>query len=487
MEQQKFVHECCECGALLSQEYHLKRHLIRVHRISRAKTVADKLATCKMVIKEHDRERHDHESSEESSSHKEILSSKVIKDTHRKHTTPMDDDSCKYKKHASDVAERNIRSQKAQLGPSTDKSMASMLHSDRVSLKKHVCCECGARFSRKDHLKRHLANVHCMSASKILKKEGVCKIVEQEIEMEEQIKDDLDPSTDKQQSEAGKGMDKERKTSEGRLCVICKKLFEKQSVLDDHMKTDHKNQKLKYVCCDCGAQVSKKDHLKRHLIMVHHFKDMTHIQEMLSSSEVIVVNTVPEDQLDLKEKETNKNSSKMYACNVCKVAFVKKENLDKHLKDKHGLKDVLPYVAGGRCCLICKQSFMLRKYLDNHMRTVHKDQVLKFVCCICSILLSREDHVKRHLKNLHQIKSQNEIENKLASCTVMMFEKGRESEDTVGESDYQVERSTANRVEESSYENEKEPELTSESDRKVCSSSDMDESSGSSDTEIYDE
>ncbi|XP_014665174.1 PREDICTED: zinc finger Y-chromosomal protein-like [Priapulus caudatus] len=393
-ERQTVKYECCDCGAQLTRHENLKRHLIKVHHIAVSKQVAEKLAFCReVVVKKAAIDAPTFESEVAARPVPNMLPGGTITNQ------GAEQNPLEYGNNAKPIAissSATVRKDAQSMAAERSCLICGMAFMKKVRLYEHiknahkgqvlkqVCCQCGAELSKRDHLKRHIVLVHCitdlnqvadmMAASRVTVKE--------------------DTGTDSR-SLSNTAVKKKRVRPESQnLCNICQQMFANRHELKDHRLAVHSGNKPKHVCCDCGAHLSRSDHLKRHLVRVHHITASKEIAEKMASCTVEAPRTSV-----LGEAEASACSS----------------GNDPTLVKPMGTPD--------KICLICKESFPTGKYLDGHMGAAHRHQTIEHVCCDCGAQFNMQGHLRRHLIDVHCVTDSTVLLQKLATCTFVVVAK----------------------------------------------------------------
>ena len=86
------------------------------------------------------------------------------------------------------------------------------------------------------------------------------------------------------------------------------------------------------------------------------------------------------------------DSDREYECEQCEATFQYKKNLNAHVKNIHGVKEMFK-------CDLCESSFKNRKTLTAHKKSKHEEDVSKFPCSICGKIFSEKKNMNRHRKS----------------------------------------------------------------------------------------
>lgn len=192
-------------------------------------------------------------------------------------------------------------------------------HIETVHERKHLvrCTICGIEITKSSHLKRHLAEQHSiLNVDRVLQKEEAKKFT----------------------------------------CEHCTKVFNRQSHLDEHLKT-HMDARERFKCDECSSTFTLISNLKRH------------------------------------KKEFHSKSPELYSCQLCEKNFAQKSNLDQHLKTHDENRKQYP-------CNFCEQVFYAKNNLDRHLKT-HSEPERKYTCDKCGQEFKREDNLMTHESNFH--------------------------------------------------------------------------------------
>ena len=86
------------------------------------------------------------------------------------------------------------------------------------------------------------------------------------------------------------------------------------------------------------------------------------------------------------------DSEREYECKQCGATFKYKKNLNAHVKNMHGVKEIFK-------CDLCESSFKNRKTLTAHKKSKHEAGVSEFPCSICGKIFSEKKNMNRHRKS----------------------------------------------------------------------------------------
>ena len=88
------------------------------------------------------------------------------------------------------------------------------------------------------------------------------------------------------------------------------------------------------------------------------------------------------------------HGDQIFFCHICGDDFKRKENLKKHMKNKHGESgpQIFP-------CPQCDYKATQKSALSRHIKTVHESQ--EFPCDYCDKVFGRKDNLNAHVKKNH--------------------------------------------------------------------------------------
>ena len=149
-------------------------------------------------------------------------------------------------------------------------------------------------------------------------------------------------------------------------CVTCLKQFHDTNAFKSHDFEACAAERATYtfVCGVCHARFKYKNHMRRH--------------------------------------EDSHNNVRRFSCDVCTTAFLRPDHLKRHMMRMHGIFQ-LPIQSAPEVPVKIP-SPIPRAVLpsdQNETRTITKNVPMQ--CPMCSKVLSRRDHVLRHMRNVHHI------------------------------------------------------------------------------------
>ena len=240
---------------------------------------------------------------------------------------------------------------------------------DEVHEKNFKCDLCEKSYSRSDHLKRHVQNIH---------------------QNENSNNDFNEIDNDWQDFDNGSYYYEESTKSFKKLnrypCNLCEKSFPKPRLLKRHVDSVHEGIK-NFKCNFCEKAYSRSDHLKRHVQSVHQNEDLNNDFNEIAKKE-ITKNEEIEDSWPLEE---NAEDIKYEDVNEYNQSFYEEKN-----------KIVQQKPLNRYSCDLCGKSFPNPSKVKRHVDSVHEG-IKNFKCDVCEKTFSRSEHRDSHVRNVHRI------------------------------------------------------------------------------------
>jgi len=245
------------------------------------------------------------------------------------------------------------------------------------------CDICQNRFSRKDHLAKHVAAVH----EKIRPFE--CTTCGQKFSQKHHLRAHI-LARHEDDKTAAKAF----------ACQQCQKRFTRNDHLERHIESVHEKRK-QFECAVCAHQFARKHHLSKHILAVHakvkpygcHLCDQSFLQRHHLGAHIMSVHQPP-----VHEEE---DGTKTYVCAICSHRFKRKDHLKKHVETVHEK-------ARAFACQLCERRFGQKYHLAIHVSAVHEGKK-PFACDMCSHKSARKASLQRHMKTVHNVPLPNEI------------------------------------------------------------------------------
>ena len=78
-----------------------------------------------------------------------------------------------------------------------------------------------------------------------------------------------------------------------------------------------------------------------------------------------------------------------FECEACDTRFIRKSDLNAHIKSKHENQDMLH-------CDLCSAEFKYHKSLNRHVKEKHASEQTKFKCPECGKIFNQRRNMERH-------------------------------------------------------------------------------------------
>ena len=203
-------------------------------------------------------------------------------------------------------------------------------------------------------------------------------------------------------------------------CKQCEKTFKSKVTQRQHIKFSHSNQQIECDEDECNVTLKNERMLRAHIRGVHmqirrhqceicekRFHKRTDLKIHLESIHVKQIVTCEIcDKIfthsTLKDYHLNrihKELVEIHTCDNCNKTFKFKDNLNKHQKARHCLKNNLKPVPK---CNFCEINFETNQKCMDHMKAVHGEGIIEsFECNICQQNLKEKRSLDHHIKRVH--------------------------------------------------------------------------------------
>ncbi|XP_036341425.1 zinc finger protein 614-like isoform X2 [Rhagoletis pomonella] len=216
------------------------------------------------------------------------------------------------------------------------------------------------------------------------------------------------------------------------LCQACPRKFNDERALRKHEET-HKEHRERYPCDKCGRSFASPYYLQTHLqTHENNRKPMFHCKQCDKSF-------LNKSGLSIHELH---HKGITIECNICQKRYVRQVDLEAHLRTHSGES---PFV-----CRVCNKSFSQKRILNRHMQ-YHKGYT-SYTCLTCGEKFSKYDKyythrmqhtglpykcgscekkfedsykTKRHIRGVHKIQQDEEVEKLVVRINVTKEYRGR--------------------------------------------------------------
>ena len=241
------------------------------------------------------------------------------------------------------------------------------------------CVVCHNRFSRKDHLAKHVSAVH----EKIRPFE--CLQCSQKFSQKHHLRAHM----------LARHED-DKLAAKAFACQQCPKRFTRNDHLERHIESVHEKKKA-FECQVCAHQFARKHHLSKHILAVHakvkpygcNQCDQSFLQRHHLGAHIMSVHQPP-----IHEEP---DGSKSYVCAICSHRFKRKDHLKKHVETVH--EKTRAYA-----CMLCDRRFGQKYHLAIHVSAVHEGKK-PYSCNMCSHKSARKSGLQRHMRTVHNVKN----------------------------------------------------------------------------------
>ena len=169
-------------------------------------------------------------------------------------------------------------------------------------------------------------------------------------------------------------------------CTFCEFLTPLISTLKQHISNEHKDS-FRYSCVKCGKSFISEPSLNQHIRRVHDNNMVS--DKPIPCTKCDHVSYSTRDQMNHQTTHRQKKR-----CLLCNFVTSNKLRLQKHLRDKHDTKILLPLQ-----CRTCNKRFAHMSEFDIHQRT--HSGIRPFKCRFCEFRCSNVTNLRKHEKFQH--------------------------------------------------------------------------------------
>eukprot|EP00794_Sanderia_malayensis_P012904 gene12904-14234_t len=179
-------------------------------------------------------------------------------------------------------------------------------------------------------------------------------------------------------------------------CTTCQRAFTQKSHLADHMRT-HTGARP-FACNQCSLAFTTHSSRRRHQRVVHKVGEKVYTCELCGA----VMTSKYSISRHLKRHETGvvKNEEKKFLCSICNHYFASSSSLRKHLQRMHNNE------GGNTMCTLCNMSYYSESTLQQHLSRVHaiapaSETVDSISCDECGALMQTKAGILIHKRRCH--------------------------------------------------------------------------------------
>ncbi|XP_017785435.1 PREDICTED: zinc finger protein 2 homolog isoform X2 [Nicrophorus vespilloides] len=392
---------CSICSKTFSKASMMKKHMETTHEVYEEKN-GKKIMECEFCDRKFKyKKSFDHHMSSEHG---------IAEDDDEDSDTPLSE----FVKNSSSMNEEDVLTPKIEI--QKEEVVDDMKETIKKRAKCHECHVCNTKFSRTNHLTRHMTlhrAVLIFKCDKCDKSFATQDFLDKHNE-EDHINKPYTCTVCKKTFSRGEHLIRHLKQhmptiTEMLQCSVCMKEFKRSDHLARHIKI-HLQQDKRHVCTECGKTFNRLDNLKTHQ-RTHtgqKYNAKLHLciycgKEFNNSSNMIVHmrrhtgerpykckqcgKGFPRSH-DLKCHERTHSGEKPYLCTLCGKSFNKSNKLLRHTRVHTGER---PYV-----CNLCGRAFTQSNDLALHMRRHTGSR--PYACGVCPARFIQSGQLKTHRK-----------------------------------------------------------------------------------------
>ncbi|XP_072937779.1 uncharacterized protein [Epargyreus clarus] len=228
---------------------------------------------------------------------------------------------------------------------------------------KFECSSCGDSFNNDKDFKMHIENCNSWSISRIPITKFKKSLKHEVTKKEACSKCDKRFTTTKALKCHQRAVHRDE-TDETYQCTVCMRSFLRKNSFLSHMRMHQTKENMKFICNTCKREFQHQAHLDNHILAVH-------TRDKGYSCDICNINFTTQECLNI-HKGTHKVEKK-HQCELCSKAFQMLSTLNEHMRTHTGERPHL--------CSICGRGFTQKNNLEQHVRR-HKG-LKPFKCDTC--------------------------------------------------------------------------------------------------------
>lgn len=191
------------------------------------------------------------------------------------------------------------------------------------------------------------------------------------------------------------------------ICDLCAKTFKTEQGLISH-KLEH-DSNYKFECNCCSVTYKSLSELRRHCKMLKHTYPVVEGPTLENDERCkICFKEVKKSNLALHLRKHDEEDNKMHKCDHCDYSTLRKNNLERHLEQKHysfniNLDAIQEHFKtnDSLSCQKCGQSFTTPLEAKTHFLLKNCGNSDGLRCTTCDIKFKMKQNLKAHMKRKH--------------------------------------------------------------------------------------